>query len=195
MDENVQLPPPQRLLSPMISVDFSHLPQPYFLFPPLWFMIIMSEDNTLKSKETSRPNAEEVSVWVKFISVPGLILNTVVSTLILVGLDNGWTIPGSFYDTINNARATTQIVVQIIASGLGAIHVQAIIQVFNFASRLILTRRPTSLDRLALWNLLNTKSIDWSPVVIICYVVALAPQPLWVGARRPNACADIYESH
>jgi hypothetical protein len=145
----------------------------------------MSEDNTLKSKETSRPNAKEVSVWVKFISVPGLILNTVVSTLILVGLDNGWTIPGNFYDTINNARATTQIVVQIIASGLGAIHVNAIIQVFNFGSRLILTRRPTSLDRLALWNLLNTKSIDWSPVVIICYVVALAPQPLWVGALTP----------
>lgn len=147
-----------------------------------------------QDNRSSRSNTEEVSVWVKFIIVPGLILNTIVSTLILAGLENGWTIHGNFYDTINNARSNTQVVVSLIASGLGIIHVTAITQVYNFATRLILTGRPTSLDELALWLSLSTSSIDWSLVfkwncrsllVVVSYIAAFAPQALWVGALTP----------
>lgn len=143
-----------------------------------------------KPGDLTYPKKEE-KPWVKFAIVLGLILTTVVSTAVMAGLQNGWMIQGSLYDSINNARATTQLVVHIISGGLGTIHVVAVTQVINFASRRALMRKPASLGQLTLWNSLSTARLSWSvrgadlPLMVIFYIAALAPPALWAGALTP----------
>jgi hypothetical protein len=140
--------------------------------------------------QLSRSDVQEPS-WIKFLVVPGLLLNTIVSTLILVGLQNNWTIYGSPYRTIDNARASTQLVVQIVAGLLGAIYVQTVCNLINFSVRIALTRRPMPLDWLKLWNAITTPTLDWStpittlPLVIGFSLLALIPSALWAGALTP----------
>jgi hypothetical protein len=92
---------------------------------------------------------------------------------------------------MNNARATTQIIVQIISGLLGAIYVQTVCKLINFSVRIALMQRPISLDRLKFWNALSTPKMDWStpittlPFVIAFGLLALVPSALWAGALTP----------
>lgn len=87
----------------------------------------------------------------------------------------------------------------MIAQLLGAIHVQTIANVINYATSLVLTKWPTSLDRLKLWHALSTPVLDWSarlavmPVVILFCTAALVPFGLvgWCSNTSP----DVYQSY
>ncbi|KAH0566072.1 hypothetical protein GP486_000537 [Trichoglossum hirsutum] len=156
----------------------------------------LSRKSSGYNAQTSHNTAEETHR--KFLTIPILLLNTVVSTLILVGLENHWVIHGNWYSKIRNARATAQIFVQIIAGLLGAFYVHTICQLLNFYSRISFTQRPMSLDRLKLWNALTTPSIDWStsiktlPIVVVFYLATLVPSALWAGALTPIEVSAVH---
>jgi hypothetical protein len=138
--------------------------------------------------------AVEEGTFAKIIHVPGLILNTIISTLILVGLESNWVIAGNgnAYHTITNAQTTTQQVVTVTATILGTIHANAIAKLINQATRIILAGQPTSIHRLKLWYALSTISLDrsvrWTelPLVIgIYFALSQGPSALWSGAIAP----------
>ncbi|KAI9857503.1 MAG: hypothetical protein M1813_008253 [Trichoglossum hirsutum] len=147
---------------------------------------------------TQTSHDKEEGLWQRFRTVLFLLFNTVVSTVIIVGLEKHWTIRGSWYGKINNARATTQIVVHIIAGLLGTFYVRTICDLINFSSRIALTQQPTSLDRLKLWNSLSAAGLDWSTsinsqlILVIFYLAALAPSALWTGALTPIQTSKQY---
>ncbi|KAE9379747.1 hypothetical protein N431DRAFT_500228 [Stipitochalara longipes BDJ] len=138
--------------------------------------------------------AAEEGTFAKIIHVPGLILNTIISAIILIGLERNWVIAGNgkAYHTITNAQTTTQQVVTVTASILGTIHANAIAKLINQGTRIILARQPTPLHRLKLWYVLSTVSLDWSfqgiewPLVIGSYfALSSGPSALWSGAIAP----------
>jgi len=136
--------------------------------------------------------AAEEETLAKIIHVPGLILNTIISTLILIGLECNWVITVDAYQNITNAPTTMQQVVTFTALILGTIHANAIAKLINQGTRIILARQPTSLHRLKFWYALSTISLDLSvrrfeKVLVIGFYVALSQGPsiLWCGAIAP----------
>jgi hypothetical protein len=138
--------------------------------------------------------AAEEGTFAKLIHVPGLICNTIISTLILVGLESNWVIAGDWkaYHTITNAQTATQQIVTVTATILGTIHANAIAKLINHGTRIILAKQATSLHRLKLWYTLSTISLDLSvqraekPLVILIYLaLSQGPSALWSGALAP----------
>ncbi|KAE8451715.1 hypothetical protein EG329_003172 [Mollisiaceae sp. DMI_Dod_QoI] len=138
--------------------------------------------------------AAEEGTFAKIIHVPGLILTTIISTVILVVLESNRVIAGNgnVYHTITKAQTTTQQVVTVTASILGVIHANAITKLINQATRIILAKQPTSVHRLKLWYALSTVSLDrsvrWTelPLVIgIYFALSYGPSFLWSGAIAP----------
>jgi hypothetical protein len=133
--------------------------------------------NHKKSTRHNTLESEEIA-WLKYLSLLGLLLTTVVSTSVLVGLEKGWKITGqTTYHAITSSRATTQFIVSIFSNFLGGIFVAVFCQLVNRATRLALSR-PTSLDSLAFWHALSTKSLDlhlrWSflPFLVAFYLAS-----------------------
>jgi len=83
---------------------------------------------------------KEEGPYERFLTVFGLLCNTITSTTTLVGLENHWTIRGHLYGEISNARATTQIVVRIIADFLGSLYIHTICQLVSFYPRIAYAR-------------------------------------------------------
>lgn len=54
-------------------------------------------------------NGVEEGTLIEFIVVPGLIITTITSTLLLMGLKDDWTLRDNVYHTIINARTMTQL--------------------------------------------------------------------------------------
>jgi len=136
--------------------------------------------------------AAEEGTRAKITHVPGLILNTIISTLILVGLERNWVITGDAYQAITNAPTTTQQAVTFTALILGTIHANAIAQLINQGTRIILARQPTSLHQLKLWDALSTISLDLSvrrfeKLLVIGFYLAMSQglSFLWSGAIAP----------
>ena len=136
--------------------------------------------------------ATEEGTFAKLIHVPGLICNTIISTLILVGLESNWVIAGDWeaYHTITNAQTATQQIVTVTATILGTIHANAIAKLINHGTRIILAKQATSLHRLKLWYTLSTISLDLSvqraekPLVILIYLaLSQGPSALWSALK------------
>ncbi|KAI9703567.1 MAG: hypothetical protein M1836_007337 [Candelina mexicana] len=133
----------------------------------------------------------EEDPWIKFIAVPGLIVTTS-ATALLVALDKSdWTDAGSFYQTVTNNRATSQIFIQIIAHSLGALQIRILCSLINLYTRLRLNRRLVALDLLKFWNAVCGVRLDWSLsirslVPLIAFLLAsLIPGAIWAGALTP----------
>lgn len=127
----------------------------------------------------------------KYLTVPGLLLTSIVIILLLWSDRSNWTDTGRFYQLITNNRATSQIFVQVISQCLGAVHVHVLCTLINFATRLRLTKRPTALDQLKFRSALCGVRLDWSlplrsllPLMIFAAMVLL-PGALWAGALTP----------
>lgn len=121
----------------------------------------------------------EENTWLKHLSPLGLLLTTLVSTSVLVGLVREWKITGQTCHAITSSRATTQFIVSIIGNFLGGIFVAVFCQLVNRATRLKLSR-PVSLDLLAFWHALSTKSLDWHlPPSFLLFLVVFYLASAW----------------
>ncbi len=137
----------------------------------------------------------------KYLSVPGLLLTSVVVTLLLWSDRSGWTDTGQFYQLITGNRATSQIFVQILSHCLGALHVHILCTLINFATRLRLAERPAALDLLKFWSALCGVRLDLSlplrslaPLTVFI-VMVLLPGALWAGALTPVVTSTSFTSH
>ncbi|KAI9744034.1 MAG: hypothetical protein M1835_002827, partial [Candelina submexicana] len=133
----------------------------------------------------------EEDPWMKYIAVPGLMVTTS-ATALLLGFDKShWTDAGSFYQTVTNNRATSQIFIQIIAHSLGAFQIRILCSLINLYTRLRLNRRPVALDLLKFWNAVCGVRLDWSLSIrslvplIAFLLLTLIPGAIWAGALTP----------
>lgn len=147
------------------------------------------------------PHAGIEKAWMKYLSVPGLFLTSVVVTLLLWSNRSGWTDTGQFYQLITGNRATSQIFVQILSHCLGALHVHILCALINFATRLRLAEGPAALDVLKLWSALCGVRLDLSLplrflVPLAAFIIGvLLPGALWAGALTPVVTATSFTSH
>lgn len=127
----------------------------------------------------------------KLLIFPSIIATTFVSLVLLVSLKRDWTIHDDYYDRIVNNRATTQLIVQILAGLLGVGQISAVRGAINFWARQRLSRRPVSLDALSFYTSLSTANVNWSlptsslSAILATMVIASVPSALWAGALTP----------
>ena len=138
-----------------------------------------------------RLRALEEGVWTRYLAVPGLILTTIISLLLIILIDRNVVIYGRAYVVVVENRAVAGIVVNILAHLLGAIHVYTLCTIVNFATRISIGRRGVSLDRLKFWSALCMNRLAWdlpkSMLVPLCgyLLLMILPQALWTGALTP----------
>lgn len=99
------------------------------------------------------------AVW---IVAPGLLLTTVLSILLVYSASRHKTFSGQFLQIIDNHRATTQILVQIISHMLGLIHIFALTKLFNAFTTKYFQQRAVTLDCLKWWNSICHLQFDHS---------------------------------
>lgn len=109
-----------------------------------------SQINLNEDGDKMSPSQEDQleSTWIKLMAVPGLVLTTIVSILVVASIENQWTVGGVYYPTIDHNRATAKIFVQIVAGILGTVYVYTFCTVINWYSRIAHARRPIALERL-----------------------------------------------
>jgi hypothetical protein len=159
------------------------------------YKTIAQEENlnsTPQEAEGSRLlDANLESCFKKLLLFPPLLLCNGISLLLITGPVDGWTFKGKQYDWISANRATTQLIVQTLASLLGLALVATVRSMANFWARNWLTRRPMLLDTVAFFSSVTTSQINWSlrgirlPVLLLTALVALVPAAVWAGAITP----------
>ncbi|KAE8448319.1 hypothetical protein EG329_009563 [Mollisiaceae sp. DMI_Dod_QoI] len=128
----------------------------------------------------------------RFLLVPGLLLTSVISFVLIAGLRGHWTITGSGATTINNNPSTFSAIRQIIASLLGAVYMYTICMIINWTSRVVVARQAVTLDRLDFWNAICSSRIDWTlrgtkiPLVLLFLITTRIPAAFWAGALAPT---------
>ena len=100
------------------------------------------------------------SVYTRFLSVPGLLLATILVLILLLGDALHHTFPGHFYTFVVTNRSSIAFVIQILSHVLGALYVFTLTSLLNFRTRLTLTRHSVSLSQLTWWNLLCNHCLD-----------------------------------
>ncbi|EON70093.1 hypothetical protein W97_09359 [Coniosporium apollinis CBS 100218] len=144
--------------------------------------------------------AGELSNSSKYLAVPCLTVTTVIALYLVVAARKNNTYSGSLYNFVSANRATTQIIVQIVAFALGTLHLYVLTTLINFSSRSRLQMSPTKLDTIKMWAAVCSLRMDWSlPLgswLILCAlrVVALIPPALWAGAVTPVVTGKIVSS-
>ena len=136
----------------------------------------------------------------KYLAVPRLTVTTTIALYLLVAAWKNDTYSGSLYDFVSANRATTQIIVQVVASVLGALHLYVLATLVNFFTRLRLQMSPMKLDTIKLWTAASSLRMDWSlplgswPILCALLIVALIPPALWAGAVTPVVTYKIVSS-
>ena len=121
----------------------------------------------------------------------GLLVITSISSVLLASSLQTWVLPINIQAFVNNNRATTSILVQIGSSLFGFLQVTPICALINRATRLILSKRKTSLDQLRFWALLCARGLGWHlswkrlVVLWIFLFLTLNPSAIWAGAITP----------
>ena len=138
--------------------------------------------------------------WAKLLAVPWLVVTSIITTLLLWSDRTSWTSAGQLYQLVVNNRAAVQILIQVLATGFGAIHVYTVCVLINFATRRGLAAKPYTLDRLRFWRAVSAKALDWSmPVpllalLLVFQVLVAVPAAIWAGALAPVATSATYPS-
>ena len=152
-----------------------------------------NENQLLSMASTPGGTSGSEGSWAKLVTLPGLVLTSIIAILLLVSDRTRWTETGPLYRVVAGNRASIQIIVQILANCFGAIHVHTICVLINFSTRLRLARKAFKMDRLKFWNALCTKSLDLAlplrlllPLIMFLLLV-LVPGAVWAGALTPVA--------
>ncbi|CZR62141.1 uncharacterized protein PAC_12038 [Phialocephala subalpina] len=120
-----------------------------------------------------------------------LIPTTIISSFLLAGSVRHWTVSKALYDVIVVNRASTQLVVQVIANSLGLLHVTVLCMLINYSTRLRLASTPTSLDVLQLWTGILSRQLDWTlplhflALLLIFVAICIVPGAVWAAAITP----------
>lgn len=132
------------------------------------------------------------SFYGKVLPVPGLIVTTTLSAIILYGIERPPFIDNDFYDFVSIHRSSVQACLSLLTSVFGFAHLYVLTSVINFSTRILLTQWAPTLDRLELWRALSNKSIDLAlpfnllaPLTVV-WALTLGVGSLWTGALTPN---------
>jgi len=148
------------------------------------------------SSSSSVPRAKRApsifkAFWPKYLAVPGLLLTTGITTLLVTSSRSHWAISDGFYNFVISNRASTQIAVQIFAALLAGIHTYALCTAINFSARIALVRQGATLDNLRLWDALSSARLDLTlgkgpfGLLICFYAITIGSAALWAGAITP----------
>ena len=164
--------------------------------PKSWFQQYMHSWQYQKA-QTGWNMPQEIAVgrqsfFGKILPVPGLMITTILSAIILYGIDQPPFIDNGFYDFVSTHRSTVQACLSLLTSLFGFAHLYVLTSVINFSTRTLLTQWAPTLDRLELWRALSTKSIDLAlpfnllaPLTVV-WALTLGVGSLWTGALTPN---------
>lgn len=132
------------------------------------------------------------SFYGKVLPVPGLMVTTILSAIILYGIERPPFIDNDFYDFVSLHRSSVQASLSLLTSVFGFAHLYVLTSVINFSTRILLTQWAPTLDRLELWRALSNKSIDLAlpfnllaPLTVV-WALTLGVGSLWTGALTPN---------
>lgn len=142
----------------------------------------------------------EQSTISKYAGVPGLLVTTVLSALLLYVNVAGITSHGQIYTLVINYRADIQTFVQVMSHLLGLAHILVLTTCLSNRTRLQFESDSVSLDRLQWWSTMSGLRIDWSlPFQYLCLsilfaVVSFVPAALWAGAITPVITTTMVQS-
>ena len=138
------------------------------------------------------PLTREQSTISKYACVPGLLVTTVLSALLVyMDLAGRTSYRRQIFDLVSNYRANIQTSVQVVSHLLGLAHTLVLTTCLSNRTRLRFESRSVSLDRLQWWSTMSSQSIDWSlPPQFLCFsilfvAVSFIPAALWAGAITP----------
>ena len=120
-----------------------------------------------------------------------LIFPTLVCTLLLASNFQGWEVTGDPYLLITQHRATTQLIVQVLANALSLTQVLVICRLINYATRILLSESTATLDMIGLWAAFSTPTMDWRlplrMALPLLAFVGISPtlSAVWAGALTP----------
>ena len=132
------------------------------------------------------------SVFNKLKPLPGLILTTIISSVLVYGINERPFIDNTFYSFVTNHRSSTQVILSLLTSGLSILQMYALKSMINFEAKIqLLAPFPSTVKRLKWWKALAAYEIDRSlPLMsylpmLVLWALALLPNPLWTGALTP----------
>ena len=166
---------------------------PNFISGTRWFQIYLQSWKLSEYPEAERHSSHaEQPTLSRFILVPGLLVTTVVSTLLTFYINNVRKADPNLYYYVTNYRPTVSVIVNLVAHTLAFAHVYVLTSMINFSTRLLLRQYAPSLDRVKWWKAISAGDLDVSlpwrfllPAAGI-FVMALLPATLWTGALTPT---------
>jgi hypothetical protein len=100
------------------------------------------------------------SLWARRLVAFGLLCTSILDVFLIIGVALKWTNSSHFYRFVTANRATTQLIVQVVASILGSVHVLTLTVLINFQTRILFKNgKAISLHHLNWWNRLCTKTV------------------------------------
>ena len=158
-----------------------------------WFKVYLQFWKLYKYPEAVRHSSHaEQPVLSRFVLVPGLLVTTVVSMILMFYINNARKPDPSLYYYVTNYRPTVSVIVNLIAHTLAFAHVYVLTSMINFSTRLLLRQYAPSLDRVKWWKAISTGNLDVSlPSRFLLpaagfFLLALLPATLWTGALTPT---------
>ena len=152
---------------------------------------LFKEHSVTEAEKLDSPIQRPVHAPLRYLKFIGLIITTILSSILLAGNVHSWVLSDSHYHLVNQERASIQIVVQILSTTFGALQVTAVCTLINLATRSRLSRSRASLDGFRFWFNLCVRHVEWTLpfklfVPLLCFVgLSYVPSALWAGAISP----------
>lgn len=132
------------------------------------------------------------SFFNKLKPLPGLILTTVISSVLVYGINQHPFVDITFYSFIMDQRSSTQAILSLFTGGLSLLQIYVLKSMINLEAKtqLLAPFAPT-VKRLKWWKALAAYKIDRSLPLMSClpmlvlWTLALLPDFLWMGALTP----------
>lgn len=137
-------------------------------------------------------NADQ-PIFNKLKSLPGLLLTTILSSVLVYGINAHPFTDNTFYSFVMYHRSSTQAVLSLFTGGLSILQIYVLKSMINLEAKIqLLASLPPTLERLKWWKALAAYKIDRSlPLIsylpmLLLWALALLPNFLWTGALTPN---------
>ena len=137
--------------------------------------------------------SKDQPIFDKLKSLPGLILTTILSSVLVYGINERPFVDHSFYSFVMDHRSSTQAVLSLLTGGLSILQIYVLKSMINLEAKIqLLASLPPTLERLKWWKALAAYKIDRSlPLIsylpmLVLWTLALLPNFLWTGALTPN---------
>ena len=132
-------------------------------------------------------------VFIKLKSLPGLILTTILSSVLVYGINERPFTDDTFYSFVANHRSSTQAILSLFTGGFKILQIYLLRSMINLEAKTqLLASLPPTQERLKWWKALAAYKIDRSlPLIsylpmLVVWALALLPNFLWTGALTPN---------